>query len=169
MNLLMALSAGFLLFCITVNAEAENRNQWENQHVFAINKLPARVTSYSFKDVESALTGNRDNSRIHMLNGDWYFNFVDRHQDKPVDFYNAEFNHKSWKTIEVPSCWEMKGYGTPIYTNATYPFTVNPPFIDRDNPVGSYVKEFEIPKEWDDQEVILHFGGVSSAFYCWLN
>ena len=67
--------------------------------------------------------------------------------------------------------WELKGYGTAIYTNIIYPFVpVDPPFVpDDDNPVGCYIKEFDIPADWKDQKVILHFGGVSSAFYVWLN
>lgn len=141
---------------------------WQNQGIFAINKLPARATSYSFKDEVSARQGDRQKSRMLSLNGEWYFNFSERQEDKPEDFYKSN-DYKSWEKIQVPSCWEMKGYGTPIYTNSTYPFSPNPPYIDRENPVGSYVKQFELPEGWGNQEVILHFGGVSSAFYLWVN
>lgn len=90
----------------------------------------------------------------------------------------------------MPSSWELEGFGQPIYTNIIYPFTPDIknggkrnfnymggphppqfPFIEkyRDNPVGSYYRDFTIPKDWDHQSVILHFGGVSSAFYVWVN
>lgn len=145
------------------------QNDWENELVISKNKLPARVTSYSYNSEKDAATSNRDLSNMMMLNGVWKFNFVPNSEDRPTDFFEAGFNASGWDNIEVPSCWEMKGYGTPIYTNSTYPFTPNPPNIERENPVGSYVKEIEIPESWIEKEVILHFGGVSSAFYLWVN
>ncbi|TRX54860.1 DUF4981 domain-containing protein [Fulvivirga sp. M361] len=163
------LSIGLLVFNLEATGQMMQPDWWENQHVFGVNKLPARATSYSYEDTKTALMGDREDARVLMLNGQWQFEFAAREQDKSDEFYKEDFDFKSWKTIEVPSCWEMKGYGTPIYTNSTYPFTADPPFIDRDNPVGSYIKEFELPVEWQDKEVILHFGGVSSAFYCWVN
>ncbi|MEM6644118.1 MAG: glycoside hydrolase family 2 TIM barrel-domain containing protein [Bacteroidota bacterium] len=154
-------------FCLVSSVSAQTEN-WQNQHVFQIKKLPARATSYSFSDEAKALTGDRKDARMQSLNGEWYFSFAESEHDKPTNFYQTEA-YKSWDQIQVPSCWEMKGYGIPIYTNQTYPFTPDPPYIDRDNPVGSYVKEFSIPKEWKGHEIILHFGGVSSAFYLWIN
>ncbi len=166
----LQLTTVFLVFItLQIRAQQGLSGYWQNQHIFQENKLPARAISYSYTNVESALKGDRQTSRILMLNGDWYFNFVDKQEDKPTDFYKTGFDFKFWKLIEVPSCWEMKGYGTPIYTNSTYPFPKNPPYIDRDNPVGSYVREFKVPADWNDQEIILHFGGVSSAMYVWLN
>ncbi|WP_281612829.1 glycoside hydrolase family 2 TIM barrel-domain containing protein [Flammeovirga sp. SubArs3] len=159
---------------------------WENEHVFEINKLPARVASYSFENESDALEGNREVSRMLSLNGTWKFKFVPKVEEKPEHFMNVDFDGKKWDDIEVPSNWEMKGYGQPIYTNITYPFTPNildttlvydwkgptpplPPKIYRENPVGSYLREFKVPKEWKDQSIILHFGGVTSAFYVWVN
>ena len=63
----------------------------------------------------------------------------------------------------------MQGYGTPIYTNITYPFPVNPPYIERTNPVGSFLKKFTLPEGWENDQLILHFGGISSAGYVWVN
>ena len=159
-----------LLFIIGIlmNTQA-NRNDWENELVISKNKLAGRATSYSYTSEEKAKTVNRDQSEMISLDGTWKFNFVPKSEDRPLDFYKSNFDASEWDDIEVPSCWEMKGYGTPIYTNSTYPFTANPPFIDRDNPVGSYVKQFDLPKAWNDKDVILHFGGVSSAFYVWVN
>jgi beta-galactosidase len=75
---------------------------------------------------------------------------------------------------------EMHGYGTPIYTNITYPFKYDPPRVmgavpadwtlhREPNPVGSYRHYFEVPANWNGKEVFIHFKGVQSAFYCWVN
>lgn len=75
-----------------------------------------------------------------------------------------------WDEIPVPSNWQMHGYGIPIYTNVRYPFPADPPHIPHDyNPVGSYRTEFEAPPDWEGREVFIHFDGVESAFYVWLN
>ncbi|GAL81949.1 beta-galactosidase [Algibacter lectus] len=115
--------------------------------------------------------------------------YVGTSKDRPTEFIKKDFNGENWSDIPVPSSWELEGFGQPIYTNIIYPFTpdiknggkrnfnyMGPhppqfPFIEkyRDNPVGSYYRDFTIPKDWDHQSVILHFGGVSSAFYVWVN
>ncbi|KXX66636.1 glycoside hydrolase family 2 TIM barrel-domain containing protein [Flammeovirga sp. SJP92] len=163
------------------------QKDWENEHVFEINKLGPRVASYSYPTVEKALEGDREKARYISLNGKWQFEFVPKEELRSKDFMKTDFDASKWDQIEVPSNWEMLGYGQPIYTNITYPFTPNitdttlvydwkgpqpplPPKIYRDNPVGSYLKEFEIPSNWKaEQSIILHFGGVTSAFYLWVN
>ena len=87
----------------------------------------------------------------------------------PAGFYKVEYNSSSWKTIPVPSCWEMQGYGYPIYTNTIYPFPARPPYIDRNNQTGCYIKEFVVPDKWKSDRIILHFGGVYSGFNVWIN
>lgn len=174
---------GLLLFTSKFFVSAQN--DWENEHVFENNKMKARVPSYSFENTQDALEGNREKARILSLNGTWKFNFVEKEEERPTDFMGKDFDG-AWDDIEVPSNWELKGYGQPIYTNIVYPFTPNildttlkfdwkgpqppmPPKIYRDNPVGSYFRDFEVPANWDGQSIILHFGGVSSAFYVWVN
>ena len=157
------------LFLTSVSVFAADRPDWENEAVFGINKLPARATSYSFASEADARAYDRSAARMVSLDGDWHFQFTPDSANRPTDFSAADFDASDWDTIDVPSCWERRGYGTPIYTNITYPFTPNPPLIDRTNPVGSYVREFELPADWRDHRIILHFGGVSSAFYVWVN
>ncbi|BAX80559.1 glycoside hydrolase family 2 TIM barrel-domain containing protein [Labilibaculum antarcticum] len=175
---------GLALFASVQIASAQN--DWENEMMFEKNKMNARVPSYSFKSAEDALLGDRGNARIKSLNGIWKFNFVGKSEDRPMDFMAKDFAGNNWNDIDVPSNWELKGYGQPIYSNIIYPFTPNildttltydwkgpqpprPPKIYRDNPVGSYFRDFEVPSDWKDQSIILHFGGVSSAFYLWVN
>ena len=183
---------------------------WEDPTYIAKNKLPGRATSYSYKSADDALSGDRETSRMISLNGTWKFNFVEKEEDRPLDFYKQDVS--GWDDIEVPSNWEMEGYGTPIYVNSGYPFrpqlpaevqkdpiawykanynvpeglsteeiyrkfyaevaskvVPNPPFITRDNPVGSYVRTFTIPEDWNDKKIVLHFGGVSSAMFVYVN
>lgn len=144
-------------------------NPWENPMVTSINREPARATAYSYATVADALEGNRAKSRIKILNGDWDFKFAKNLQEAPQDFYKNEV--KGWDKIEVPSNWEMKGYGMAIYKSAVYSFRpVNPPFVPQDdNPVGSYQRKFTVPENWNGMNVSLHFGGVSSAFQVWVN
>ncbi|WP_207422561.1 glycoside hydrolase family 2 TIM barrel-domain containing protein [Desertivirga brevis] len=147
-----------------------NREPWEDPLVSGINREPSRATAYSFPDVNSALTGNREKStRMISLNGNWDFSFAFKPADAPKDFYKSRVS--GWKKIEVPSSWEMKGYDKPIYKSAVYPFRpVNPPYVPQDyNGVGSYQRTFTLPDNWKDMNITLHFGGVSSAYKVWLN
>ncbi len=142
---------------------------WENPMVTSINRASSRATAYSYATVADALEGNRTKSRIQLLNGEWDFKFAKNFQEAPQDFYKTEV--KGWDKIEVPSNWELKGYGMAIYKSAVYSFRpVNPPFVPKDdNPIGSYQRKFTVPENWDGMNVTLHFGGVSSAFQVWIN
>ena len=128
-------------------------------------RLRARSTAYTFDSVEKAKTFDREQSGYYQsLNGNWKFAFAPKPADAIADFEAEDFDVSEWKEIDVPSNWEMRGYGRPIYTNAKYPFKVDPPFIDpADNPVGQYVRSFEVPDSWDGRQIVLHFGGVYSA------
>ncbi|MGJ8724804.1 MAG: glycoside hydrolase family 2 TIM barrel-domain containing protein [Roseibacillus sp.] len=163
------------------------QNDWENESLFERNKLPARVASYSFLTAEDALEGDREKSRMSSLNGEWQFHYSPTVAARPREFAAVDFSGgEGWGPTPVPSNWELQGHGQPIYTNIIYPFTPGiedpelkydwrgpqpprPPKIHRDNPVGTYYRDFEVPEEWKDDSLILHFGGVSSAFYLYLN
>ena len=141
----------------------------ENQYVNGVNRLPARATSYSFANEADAKSYERENARMASLNGVWKFHFAEDVDKAPENFFEKGFDVSAWADITVPSCWEMQGFGYPIYTNTTYPFEYHPPFITRDNPVGSYVRKFTVPQSWNDGRVILHFGGVYSGHQVWVN
>jgi beta-galactosidase len=118
---------------------------------------------------------------VESLDGTWKFHWVKSPDVRPVDFYKSDFDVSSWKEIPVPSNWEMQGYGTPIYSNITYPFKRNAPSVTdapddhswtaygQRDPVGSYRREFTIPDSWNGRETYLLFNGVNSAFYVWIN
>lgn len=146
-------------------------NDWENPAVFQINREPARATFLPFADKRSAVADIYENSPwFYSLNGNWKFQWSPTPDQRPKDFYKTDFNVENWKEISVPSNWELKGYGIPIYTNITYPFPKNPPYIDHsDNPVGSYRRYFNMPDTWNGRRVYLHFEGGTSAMYIWVN
>ena len=108
--------------------------EWENPAIVGINKEAPRAEMASFDTVKAAGAVVRKSSPYaKLLNGNWKFHWVPKPDDRPMDFYKPDFDDKSWATIAVPSCWELKGYGIPIYTNITYPHAKNPPFIAHNN------------------------------------
>ena len=168
MTLLLAL--GGALVCQGF-ARADGTPDWENIDVTQKNREPMGCTRMPFPDPEAARTQPREASPwFQTLDGDWKFNWVAKPADRPQGFQEPSFDVSGWKTIPVPSVWEMEGYGTPIYTNVRYPHPANPPYIPHDNnPVGSYRRTFTVPAEWAGRQVFLQFGGVYSAYYVWVN
>ncbi len=172
---------------VTPLAQGEkSRNDWENQAIFAINKEPGHNTMLRWANAEEMKADeaygkpwlHTTSSLRSYLNGNWQFNWVPKPEDRPVDFYKTNYDASKWKTIPVPSNWEMQGYGTPIYTNVTYPFRNVPPLIrpqdgytivNEPNAVGSYRRTFTVPADWKGREIYLHFDGVYSAAYIWVN
>ncbi|HMA63094.1 MAG TPA: glycoside hydrolase family 2 TIM barrel-domain containing protein, partial [bacterium] len=153
----------------------EGGHDWHNPKVFDINKIDPHATMMPFADIASAIENNRKESPFYKsLNGIWKFNWVKKPSDRPQNFYKTNFDVANWDDIEVPSNWELKGYGVPIYVNQPYAFSPNsrpdPPEIPHDyNPVGSYRRKFRVPNNWDGRQVFLHFGAVKSAMYLWIN
>ena len=163
-------------------------NVWENQTIFAINKEPAHATYIPYSSMEEMRADSFYNkpwlkptsSDVISLNGNWKFKFVDRPELRPgaADFYADTVDVSSWADIKVPSCWEMEGYDTPLYTNVEYPFYDNPPFIRMQsnytglydsNPVGSYRTTFVLPDNWKDKRTFIHFDGIYSCAFVWAN
>ncbi|QIK55682.1 DUF4981 domain-containing protein [Dysgonomonas sp. HDW5B] len=158
-----------------------DKPDWENLSVLEINREDARADFIPFANTQQALLGNREKSPYFIsLNGNWKFNWVSTPNKRPLDFYQTNFDDSRWKTIPVPSNWEMQGYGTPIYVSAGYPFKIDPPRVmgepkaeytafKKRNPVGSYRHSFDLLQNWKDRRVFIHFAGVQSAFYVWIN
>ncbi|MBQ0074214.1 MAG: beta-galactosidase [Prevotella sp.] len=154
----------------SVNAQ---QHDWENPHVLGINKLPYHAT-LQLPSRESEC------KEIVSLDGKWSFRWSKDPDSRPAEFYKNDYDVAKWDKIDVPGNWQMQGYGKPIYTNIPYPFKRNEPYVtgeppkdwfayDHRNPVGSYVTEFDVTKEMIAQNLILHFGGVKSAMYVWVN
>jgi len=178
-RLLHGMAVGSVFACTGLGAEFTR--DWENEQVFQIHREPAHATFIPFPDEASALVARRDSSPFFKsLNGSWRFHWAPDPESRPAEFHQRGFDDAQWKTIPVPSTWEIHGYGTPVYLSSGYPFKINPPrvtsepdadhtaFHDR-NPVGSYRRHFDRPADWHDRRVFLHFAGVEGAFYVWVN
>ena len=154
---------------MTPKAEKE---YWEDPTIISENKEDAHATLFPYDTREEALEGNRTLSKHYRsLNGDWWFNWVKRPADRPMSFYEDNFDLTEWGKISVPGSWQLQGYGKPIYTNVKHPFEdPQPPYPPKDNnPVGSYRRSFSVPVDWRNGQVFLHFEGVKSAFFVWVN
>ena len=105
-----------------------------------------------------------------LLNGNWKFYFADTVEGIPTNFYEENFKDSKWSTIEVPSNWEMRGFGDALFRNVSAPFNANPPYTPREyNPTGAYRTTFTIPADWKGEEVFLRFEKVASASFLWIN
>ncbi|THF75105.1 glycoside hydrolase family 2 TIM barrel-domain containing protein [Cohnella fermenti] len=150
--------------------------EWNNNpEIFQLNRLPAHATMISYDTLEEALRGEREKSPYYLsLNGTWKFSWARNPEERVRNFYETGFDTSGWDDIPVPSHWQLQGYDYPQYTNVNYPWIhqedLVPPFAPtKYNPVGSYVRTFEVPKAWAGQPVRISFQGVESAFYIWLN
>lgn len=161
----------FLPILLLYNMAAFADNDWENQKVIGENKEPAHCTLTVYPDEASSLTGEKTASPyFKSLNGQWKFHWVNKPADRPKQFFQSDFDDSCWDEIAVPGNWQLQGYGIPIYLNIPYPFKKNPPYIQNDyNPIGSYRTKFEIPENWKNRQIFIHFDGVESAFYIWIN
>lgn len=105
-----------------------------------------------------------------LLNGSWKFFYADTPEEIPSEFYSERYSDSKWDTIDVPSNWEMRGYGDPLFRNVSAPFIANPPQTPRDyNPTGAYRTTFTVPSDWKGEEVFLRFEKVASASFLWVN
>ena len=156
-------------------------NEWEQEQNLSLNKELPRATFFSFGDVLSAKKILPEHSSYwRSLDGDWKFHWVKTPQERPADFHKPDFDVSGWKTIQVPSSWQMQGYDVPVYSNQSYLFKRDWPKVmgeppkhftayENRNPVGSYRRDFEIPADWMGRDVFLNFDGVDSFFYLWIN
>ncbi len=151
--------------------EKEPRD-WENRELTGLNNEKPHATLISYPDEASALADIKEKSPYYIcLNGIWKFRFSKTPMDRPYWFFKDDYDVRDWDNLKVPSNWQLMGYDDPpIYSNIPYPFPPDPPRIPHDmNTVGSYKRTFNIPAEWKDREIFLHFGAVSSFFYVWVN
>lgn len=149
------------------------QNDWENPAVNSINREPMRSTFDHYANYDSAKIYGAESPMRSSLNGEWLFNYVHNADERPMDFYSPSFDSSQWSSIVVPGAWELQGFGQIIFTNMNYPIEHNPPHVkgmfDNGTPVGSYLRTFTLPKGWDAHEIYISLGGVSSAYYLWIN
>ncbi|MBO1329956.1 glycoside hydrolase family 2 TIM barrel-domain containing protein [Streptomyces sp. VRA16 Mangrove soil] len=155
-------------------------DEWNGRiDVFRMGTEPPHTTLMPYESVRRALAADRTRSAYRQsLDGSWKFAYADRPSDRDEDFYRTDLDDGAWGTIPVPSVWQLHGHDFPIYTNITYPWwganglgeEAQPPAAPtRYNPVGQYRRTFTVPDGWAGRRVFLHFEGVKSAHYVWVN
>ncbi|HEY5508358.1 MAG TPA: glycoside hydrolase family 2 TIM barrel-domain containing protein, partial [Paludibacter sp.] len=161
---------------LTAYSQLQPNNEWNGKpDVFQVNRLKAHSTLIPYNDLNKALQCDiKASENYFSLNGQWKFNMVTKPALRPLNFYTVNFDDQSWTSITVPGNWQTQGFDYPIYTNVTYPWAsfeqINPPAAPTVyNPVGSYRKTFTLPSDWNNKNCILHFDGVESAYYVWVN
>ena len=139
--------------------------KYENLKYIHENTEKPRSHYIPYDSLGKALEGDKCSSDYYMLlNGEWDFKFFDRDFDfKSIDAI------KKWDKTIVPSCWQCKGYETPNYANARYPYPVDPPYVPNDNPMGVYRKIIEFDNRIGDTENYIVFEGVASWFELYVN
>ena len=148
---------------------------WHDLQINEINRFPMHTDFFVYDFAEEALAGDITKSRNFLsLHGDWKFNWVENADQRPTDCFGVDYDDSQWKTMPVPGMWELNGYGDPEYVNVGFAwrghFDQMPPEVPiKDNHVGTYRKTINIPLGWTDQQVIAHFGSVTSCIYLYVN
>ncbi|MDH6515515.1 beta-galactosidase [Streptomyces sp. SAI-124] len=159
---------------------AEGAPEWNGAiDLFRVGTEPPHTTLMPYATVGQALAADRTRSPYRVsLDGRWKFAYADRPGDRDTDFYRTDVDDRDWDSIPVPSVWQVHGYDFPIYVNITYPWwgpnglgeEAQPPAAPtRYNPVGQYRRTFTVPEDWSGRRTFLHFEGVKSAHYVWIN
>nr|WP_314248217.1 glycoside hydrolase family 2 TIM barrel-domain containing protein [Capnocytophaga leadbetteri] len=175
--------------------DAPTGKEWESVEELALNKEYPRAYFFSFDNEAQAAQVRPEKSPYWLsLNGQWRFHWCKTPDERPKDFYKTNYDASSWDMTPVPSNWNVQGiqkdgklkYGLPIYVNQPVIFyherkvddwrqgvMRTPPqtwtTYEYRNEVGSYIRYFEVPREWKGREVYIDFDGVDSFFYLWIN
>lgn len=175
--------------------EAPTGKEWESVEELALNKEYPRAYFFSFDNEAQAAQVRPEKSPYWLsLNGQWRFHWCKTPDERPKNFYKTNYDASSWDMTPVPSNWNVQGiqkdgklkYGLPIYVNQPVIFyherkvddwrqgvMRTPPqtwtTYEYRNEVGSYIRYFEVPREWKGREVYIDFDGVDSFFYLWIN
>lgn len=144
----------------------------QNAEMFEENQLPLLPALIPFKNIESSLNSAENKSEYYQsLNGRWKFYFQYTPYTFPSGFYEQNYDDKNWNEIKVPAVWQTEGYDHLMYRNVPMEFApYDPPFVPKElNPTGCYRRTFDIDKEWSGRKIILHFDGVKSNAFVWIN
>ena len=163
----------------TVAIQQPTFTEWHDLQVNEINRLPLHTLHFAYDPNDFPGTGaeyldKKKSMNYLSLDGTWKFNWVANADERPTDFYKTDLDDSKWKNIQMPGNWEMLGYGQPEYVNVGFAwrghFNQQPPAVPtKDNHVGSYRREINIPANWDGKRVIAHFGSVTSNIYLYVN
>ncbi len=188
-NLLTGMLA--LLACSSGMAQttaSEFNISWiADQHVTGVNREAGHATYIPYATKAQLQADERyerawvtpERAMTLNLNGQWKFRYVPGSDSGPGDSeFAADYNDQNWTSIQVPMNWEMAGFSKPTYNNTGYPFRNEPPRamdgyedhgVDGNNATGFYRRTFDLPSDWADKRVFIHFDGVYSCAVVWVN
>ena len=159
----------------SVAVYAQKTPVWKDPAVNQVNREARRAHFFAFEDADKAKVNDKTKSgRYLSMEGKWKFNFVKDHNLAPKDFFSLKFDDSKWVDFPVPGLFEIEGYGDKTYKNAGFAwcttFDNNPPYIgETNNYTGSYRRTFELPVDWNGQEVYFHVGSATSNLAVWVN
>jgi len=164
-KIIRSTAVGVSLCCMPLGLMAQHHD-WEDESVLQIGREAPRADFLP--------------EQRQSLDGIWKFHWSRTPDEVPADFWREDFNDRKWAGFPVPADWEINGYGTPIYCSSGYTFKIAPPYVTKEpkraytsyeerNPTGCYRRTFTVPNSWEDQEIYVRFGSVSSAFYVWID
>ena len=104
-----------LTVLLSMTVQAQETHDWENPHVLGINKLPYHATL-------QLPSKWRECKEIVSLDGEWQFHWSKDPESRPAGFERDDYDVSGWNQITVPGCWQLQGFGKPIYVNMQYPF-----------------------------------------------
>jgi len=161
----------FIKICKMSNLLRHTLKPWETPELTGLNRLQARATLYPFDTIETALSMDRELSPwFTSLNGNWKFKLFDKPEDIDTVLFKKDFDDSNWSDIVVPGTWTMQDKGdNPQYTNVRMPFDHTPPCVPDENPTGIYRTRFTLDNSWSDRRTVIHFAGVESAYFVYLN
>ena len=165
------------IVCLTASMTyaADKTPVWKDPSVNQVNREARRAAFFAFEDADKAKANDKTkSSRYLSMEGKWKFNFVKDHNLAPANFFALKYDDSKWVDFPVPGLFEIEGYGDKIYKNAGYAwcttFDNNPPYIgETNNYTGSYRRTFELPSDWNGQEVYYHVGSATSNLAVWVN
>ncbi len=147
-----------------------NSNEWQNPNLTHIGRERAVSFFIPYGEGDAIEYENfAASSKYMLLNGEWSFKYFETPFDMDENIGDKGYSTKDFDTINVPLSWQMVGYGTPNYLNATYPIPAVPPYVPYENPTGVYKKNFTLPKGFLGQRLFINFEGVNSFYYLYIN
>lgn len=176
-------------FCLAGHTATDFDIQWiQDQHVIGVNREAGHATLIPYSS-KAALLADEYHKRPWVtptkamtlnLNGKWRFRYIPGSNQGPgaSEFQAENYNDERWDIIQVPMNWEMAGYSKPTYNNTGYPFKNEPPRamdgyeehgVVGNNATGFYRRTFDLPSDWADKRIFIHFDGVYSCAAVWVN
>ncbi len=147
---------------------------WENPYMIKENKEDGHNTALPRPTIKAAIAGEAAPLRI-SLNGEWKFRWHMGVDNICADYIERGYDDSSWDNIEVPSVWQLKGYGKPVYLCNSYPKAISsvkseiPKISHELNELGVYRRSFVIPETFADKRVFIQFGAVKAGFFLYIN